>query len=106
MEWVRIFSSQDELRRQLVENKPRLLHVRGKKVCLIYRDSKVFAVQDSCPHNGESLSKGAVNFQGEIVCPMHGQRFSLKTGREGSQQSRDLTVYPVKETEDGVFIGL
>jgi nitrite reductase/ring-hydroxylating ferredoxin subunit len=106
MEWIRIFSSQSELQKQLGENQPRQLLVRGKKICLVYRESKLFAVEDSCPHNGESLSKGAVNFQGEIVCPLHGQRFSLKTGREGGEQSRDLGIYPVKETVDGVFIGL
>lgn len=106
MEWIRIFSSQSELQMQLGENRPRLLQVHGKKVCLVYRESKLFAIEDSCPHNGESLSKGTVNFQGEIVCPWHGQRFSLKTGREGGQQSRDLVTYPVKETEEGVFIGL
>ncbi|HZX74159.1 MAG TPA: Rieske (2Fe-2S) protein [Cyclobacteriaceae bacterium] len=106
MEWVKIFSSQSELQKHLEENRPRLLQVYGKKICLVYRESKLFAVQDSCPHNGESLSKGTVNFQGEIVCPWHGQRFSLKTGREGGQQSQDLITYPVKETEEGVFIGV
>ena len=106
MEWVRIFPSQSELLKHLSENKPRLLVVRGRKICVVYRDSKLFAVDDSCPHNGESLSKGTVNFQGEIVCPWHGQRFNLKTGREGSQQSHDLGTYPVKETEEGIFLGL
>ena len=106
MEWVRIFLSRDEMLGALTENKPRLLQARGKKICVVYRESKLFVVQDSCTHNGESLSKGIVNFQGEIICPWHGQRFSLKTGREGSEQSRDLVTYPVKETEEGIFIGL
>ena len=106
MEWIKISSSQSELQKLLVENRPKLLLIHGKKICLVYRESTLFAVEDSCPHNGESLSKGAVNFQGEIVCPWHGQRFSLRTGREGSQQSRDLVIYPLKETEEGLFIGL
>jgi len=106
MEWVRIFLSQSELQKHLGENTPRLLLVHGKKVCLVYQDSRLCAVEDTCPHNGESLSKGVVNFQGEIVCPWHGQRFNLKTGRECNQFSRDLIIYPVKETEEGIFIGL
>src|SRR6187402_1289988 len=106
MEWIKISSSQSELQKQLIENRPKLLLVHGKKICLVYRESKLFAVEDSCPHNGESLSKGAVNFQGEIVCPWHGQRFSLQTGREGSEQSRDLVTYAIKETDEGLFIGL
>lgn len=106
MEWVRVFTSREAMLQQLTENKPRQLQLGSRKICLVYRDAKLHAVEDTCPHNGESLSKGAVNFQGEIVCPWHGQRFNLKTGREGAEQSHDLMTYSVKETEEGIFIGL
>ncbi|HMJ69440.1 MAG TPA: hypothetical protein VK508_11110 [Cyclobacteriaceae bacterium] len=43
---------------------------------------------------------------GEVICPWHGYRFNLKTGRESAERSRDLTTYPVKEDEEGVFIGV
>jgi len=32
--------------------------------------------------------------------------FNLKTGREGQERSRDLETYPIKESEEGVSIGL
>jgi nitrite reductase/ring-hydroxylating ferredoxin subunit len=90
----------------LNSGQPRLLIVEGKRICIVRREQTLYAVEDKCPHNGESLSKGTVNYLGEIICPWHGQRFSLKTGREGEERSRDLITYPVKQDQEGVYIGL
>jgi nitrite reductase/ring-hydroxylating ferredoxin subunit len=90
----------------LSEGRPRLLIVQGKRICMVRRQQTLYAVEDKCPHNGESLSKGIVNYLGEIICPWHGQRFSLKTGRECEERSRDLITYPVKTEAEGVYIGL
>ncbi len=106
MDWVKIFSSVAEMEKALAPQQPRLLIVRGKRICLVRGDHQLLAVEDTCPHNGESLSKGVVNFLGEIVCPWHGQQFNLKTGRECAERSRDLVTYPVKEDSEGIFIGI
>jgi nitrite reductase/ring-hydroxylating ferredoxin subunit len=106
MEWVKIFPSSKAAREILLENKPQLLIVDGKRICLVLRNSKFYALQDSCSHSGESLSKGTINFLGEIVCPWHAYRFSLQTGRESGERSRDLINYPIQEDETGFYIGV
>ena len=85
-------------------NKPQLLIAGTDRICLVLRDGTLCAVQDKCSHNGESLSKGTVNYLGEVVCPWHGHRFNLKTGRESDERSSDLVTYPVIENNEGVFI--
>ena len=90
----------------LALNQPRLLLVRGKRICLLRTANGVSAVADACTHSGESLSKGSLNYLGELVCPLHGHRFNVRTGREGEERSEDLAVYPVKTDDDGVFVGL
>lgn len=106
MEWIKVFSSGEEARQRLKENIPQLLVVRGQSICLVMRENLLYAIENKCSHNGESLSKGLVNFLGEVLCPWHGYRFNLKTGRECAERSRDLQIYPVKENEEGVFVGL
>lgn len=106
MEWVKIFPSIGEMNAALQEGRPRLLRLRELRICLVRKSDQLFAVEDSCPHNGESLSKGTVNHLDEVICPWHGHRFQLKTGRECAERSRDLVVYPVRKDEAGVFIGL
>ena len=90
----------------LTEDEPRLLLVGNKRLCLIRRKNLLHIVEEKCPHNGESLAKGKLNYLGEIICPWHGYRFNITTGRECEERCRDLTTYPVKELEDGIFIGV
>ena len=106
MKWVQIFPSATQARERLVENKPQLLIVHGKRICLVLRGGKFHAFQDTCPHSGESLSKGNINYLGEVICPGHGYCFSVNTGREANERSRDLEMYLVKEDETGFYLGI
>jgi len=105
MEWIKVFSSGEEARRRLRENVPQLLIIEGKRLCLVMRNNSFHVVQDSCSHNGESLSKGTVNHLGEIICPWHGYRFSMQSGKACDSSSHDLTTYPIKADESGFYIG-
>lgn len=106
MDWVKIFSTKGQMEEALAINKPRLLIVGSRRICLLRTEDGVAAVSDSCTHNGESLSKGSLNYLGEIICPWHGHRFNVRTGRESGERSADLTVFPLKTEGDGIFIGL
>ena len=106
MDWIKVFSGADEARKRISTDKPQLLILHGKRVCLVLHNDTFFAVQDSCTHNGESLSKGHVNYLGEVICPLHNYQFNLQNGRECSSRSRDLVTYPVKIDESGFFVGI
>ena len=106
MVWVKLFHSLSEAKDRLAESRPQLLEVSNVRICLVLRGDQLFAVSNKCTHNGESLSKGKVNFANEIVCPWHGYQFNLKTGREYQQRSSDLETFPIKIETDGVYIGL
>lgn len=106
MQWVKIFSGESEAKQVLKNDKPQLLIVHGKRICLVMHEESYYAVQDRCTHSGESLSGGTVNYLCEVVCPLHNYRFDLQTGRECGSKSDDLITYPVKMDEDGFFIGI
>lgn len=106
MEWLKIFDSEAEARSRIKEHKPQLLIVKGQRICLTLHNGEFFAVQDACTHNGDSLSKGQVNYLGEIICPWHNYRFQLSTGRACDSSCRDLATFGVKSDNSGFFIGL
>jgi nitrite reductase/ring-hydroxylating ferredoxin subunit len=106
MKWIRVFSSVEEAQQRLKENMPQLVVIEAVSICLVKRENNFFAIENKCSHQGDSLSKGRVNFLGEVICPWHGYRFDLKTGRESGERSRDLTIYPIKQNEEGFFIAL
>ena len=104
MEWLKIFENKSAAEAALPENRPRLLMIKGKRICLVNTNGNFFAVQNSCTHNGGSLHLGTINFRGEVVCPLHQYQFDLKTGREAGQRSADLECFPIRESEEGIFI--
>lgn len=106
MEWLRIFESEALARTRITENKPQLVIVKGRRICIVMHGGQFYAVQDSCSHNGESLSKGTVNYLGEIICPWHNYRFELNTGRACDSSCRDLITYSVKSDSSGLFIAV
>jgi len=106
MDWIKVFANSVAARQALVNNRPQLVIIGSTRICVVLNNENILAIEDKCSHNGESLSKGIVNYVGEVICPWHGYRFNLKTGRESAERSRDLATYPVKENEEGVFIGI
>jgi len=106
MEWLKVFSGESEALQRLQSNKPQLVVANGKRICLVNHNNRFFAVQDTCAHSGESLSKGSLNYMGEIICPLHSYCFNLQTGQELSSRSLDLKTYPIKIDDSGFFIGI
>ena len=106
MHWVKLFSSAEEAGARLEENKPFTIAIDALKVCLLKNKSGLFAFKAFCPHAGASLSDAFCNPQNEIVCPLHGYRFELRSGRETSGHPQELMLYPIEVKADGVFLGI
>lgn len=82
------------------------LRIAGKRICLVTRNDSVYACAAHCPHAGGDLASGYVDAMGNIVCPVHHYRFSLKSGYNASGEGFFLKTYPIEEREDGLYIGI
>lgn len=80
--------------------------LEGETICLVNSNNAFHALSNSCPHLGESLVKGTLNFTGEIVCPWHSYRFNLKSGEESSRRCRDVRIFRVTEEEGAIYIDI
>ncbi len=106
VQWVKIFGNEAEAQQRIQTDRPQLVIVNSKRICMVRHADAFYAVQDSCSHSGESLSKGHINYLGEVICPLHNHCFNLQNGREISSRSADLATYPIKIDESGFFIGV
>ena len=78
--------------------------VNGQKVALFNLDGKVYAIDDTCPHRGASLSEGQCQ-QGQVMCPWHSARFDLATGQHLCPPApKGVKAYPVQVVGDEVQI--
>jgi nitrite reductase (NADH) small subunit/3-phenylpropionate/trans-cinnamate dioxygenase ferredoxin subunit len=77
--------------------------LEGKYIAIFRRGAKVWAVGDSCPHMGASLSEGYLDGQ-SVVCPWHSWVFDLESGCSAYDEDAKLEVYPVSVLEGEVHV--
>ncbi|MEL7002239.1 MAG: Rieske 2Fe-2S domain-containing protein [Bacteroidota bacterium] len=104
MKRYKIFNSKEDADAAIPENHSILIVINSLKLSLSRHQGEFYATENSCPHQKESLSKGTINYLGEIICPLHEYRFNLKTGRECQMRTRDLVTYFVEINKDGLFV--
>ena len=78
----------------------------GMHFCLAKTGPELKACASKCPHASGSLIEGYIDPAGNIVCPVHGYKFSLDNGRNVSGEGYHLKTYPVEIREDGVYLGI
>ncbi len=78
--------------------------VGDKDICLIKKEAELFACDARCPHAGGDLSAGYTDSRGNIVCPVHDYKFSIKNGRHATGEDYRLKVYPVEASSKGLYI--
>jgi len=66
-------------------------------------NSDVFALSNICPHQQTHLIYDGFIEEGYVVCPAHGWKFNLLTGKKDSG-SNGLNSFPVKIIDDRVYI--
>jgi nitrite reductase/ring-hydroxylating ferredoxin subunit len=53
--------------------------VAGQTIAMFNVEGTLYAIDNTCPHNGGPLSEGAVEGT-KVTCPWHAADFDLKTG--------------------------
>ncbi|MBN8787159.1 MAG: nitrite reductase (NAD(P)H) small subunit [Terrimonas sp.] len=80
--------------------------VNGKKICIAKYNNGLYGFAYKCPHAGGIMADGYINPAGYVVCPVHRYKFDIQTGRNVSGEGYYMKYWPVRITEDGIFIGM
>lgn len=100
----KIFESKEQGLEQFPSGHKAKIILEEVSICLVNYNGTFHALANSCPHLGDSLTKGTTNFSGEIVCPWHSYRFNLKSGEESEKRCRDVKIFKITEDATGVYI--
>ncbi|MNO88102.1 3-phenylpropionate/cinnamic acid dioxygenase ferredoxin subunit [compost metagenome] len=80
-----------------------LLLDEGSCIALFNVDGQLYAIDDSCPHQGASLCSGRL--EGQVIkCCAHGLRFDLASGYLLNSTRLRVTSYPVEVIDGQTFI--
>ncbi|OGT20455.1 MAG: hypothetical protein A2V90_09580 [Gammaproteobacteria bacterium RBG_16_57_12] len=68
-------------------------------------EDELFALRDSCPHKGGSLSQGIVHGR-RVTCPLHNWHIELTTGEAVAPDQGCAAVYPIRIDGGRISISL
>ena len=77
--------------------------VEGEYYALVNSGGTLHALGGSCPCAGGPLGQGCLD-GGLLVCPWHGRRYDICTGRHHINPEIGVPVYPVKVENGDIFI--
>lgn len=89
------------------EGEGRAFPVNGRMVAVFRRDGQYFAINDSCPHMGASLSAGYLDST-EVICPWHAWRFCVTNGLwlDNPKSKIRTETFPVRIVGDDIQVGV
>ncbi len=88
------------------KNRRMVFRDENKQVLVIQVGSKIFALDNRCPHEGYPLSEGNIDDDScSLTCNWHNWKFDLKSGKcfLGGDNVR---TYPIRKDEQNIYVNL
>lgn len=99
MRWIDVGDA-----RALREAAPLLAELDGVAVVVVRCGVQLYAVEDRCTHDGESLGEAQVE-DCQIICPRHGAHFCLRSGEALTPPAYEpLRTFRVREQDGRVLL--
>ena len=77
--------------------------VHGEEIAVFrFRDGRIFAVANKCPHRQGPLAEGVIG-NGKVICPLHGHKFDVQTG-QGSEPHECVRVFKTWIDQGQIFL--
>lgn len=91
----------------LIEGESLSIELAEQSILLAKLNGTVYAVDDYCTHDGEPLGNGPILEEAEVMCPRHGARFCLRTGKALSAPAyHAIRTYPTRIHEQHIQVQL
>jgi len=81
------------------------VRVNKRSIAIFMYNDKIYAIQNSCPHQNADLADGYIKDE-KIYCTLHHWAFELATGAYSFNPEIFLMTFEVKINDDIVFVGI
>lgn len=102
--WHKIADRTEDL--PFATNQIAVVEAAGKPLCVGKYQNAYYAFAYTCPHAGGVMAKGFIDALGNVACPLHRYKFSLKNGYNVTGEGYRLKTYPVAIRTDGIYVCL
>ena len=83
-----------------------IVEIHGRKIALVKRFGKIYALDNTCPHLGGSLGRGTIK-DNCVICPLHHWTFDLATGKcVNGIPDEKVAIYEIKVENGKIMLKL
>jgi len=102
---------------EVPDNSMKVISIQGSNILVCRSNNQLFALDNSCPHRGASLSKGEIKGT-KIICYMHDFEYDLISGKllhipskwndqnPNWKKSDNLLLFQMSEKNGQIYIQL
>ncbi len=102
---------------EVPDNSMKVISIQGSNILVCRSNNQLFALDNSCPHRGASLSKGETKGT-KIICYMHDFEYDLISGKllhipskwndqnPNWKKSDNLLLFQISEKNGQIYIQL
>jgi nitrite reductase (NADH) small subunit/3-phenylpropionate/trans-cinnamate dioxygenase ferredoxin subunit len=87
----------------IAEGEGKTVIVASQLIAVFFTQGQYYAIDDTCPHMGASLSGGYLE-EGIVTCPWHAWRFRLCNGVWADNPRIKIGSYPVRVEGENVQV--
>jgi 3-phenylpropionate/trans-cinnamate dioxygenase ferredoxin subunit len=98
--WVKIAQIGD-----ITPGAGRAFEVEGCSVAVFNVNGTLYAIDDSCPHQGSSLAMGRLEGC-TVTCRSHGMKVNVTGDEQQSGSGMIVRSFPLESRPDGLYIGI
>ena len=89
---------------EIEDQSAKCVEVEGKRIAVFNLAGEFYAIDDTCTHQGGSLSEGLVEGE-DVECPWHGAQFNIKSGLVTADPAhKDVDKYTLRVTGDTIEV--
>lgn len=99
-EWLKVGPADE-----MADGEVRAVETDDVSIAVVKHEGEFYAVSNICTHEKAHLSEGEVDVDGELVCPLHGAHFDIRSGEALTPPAFEaLETYPVDLNEGIVYV--
>ena len=102
--WIKIAEAEAEI--DFGSNHIAEIMAGERKICIAKFQGQLFAFSNKCPHASGLLADGYIDAVGNVVCPVHRYKFSMRNGRNVTGEGYFLKHWTVEIREDGIYVAM
>lgn len=96
--WIEVLKTH-----QLEDSKGTTIFVNERDIALYRYEGNFYALDNTCLHRGGQLGDGWMNGP-NVICPLHGWDYDVKTGVSRYEQRERVATYPVRVEGESVMV--